>query len=106
MHHSIGGPNPHVAEPSLGPEKKTTHQHHVFMDDSDPSPHQLCPRNENKLQQASGYQAKHHNFIAVFQYLGLTASASCDHGSVFINTSSLICFILTNPLSPLNDSGK
>lgn len=54
---------------------------------------------ENKLraQQVSNHQAKLHNFIVVFQYLGLIASASCDHGSVFINTASLIRFILTNP---------
>lgn len=53
--------------------------------------------NEFRAQQVSNHQAKLHNFIVVFQYLGLIASASCDHGSVFINTASLIRFILTNP---------
>lgn len=53
--------------------------------------------NKTRAQQVSNHQAKLHNFIVVFQYLGLIASASCDHGSVFINTASLIRFILTNP---------
>lgn len=52
------------------------------------------------------YQAKLHNFITVFQYLGLTASASWDDGSRFINTASLICFIFTNSLFSFNASGK
>lgn len=55
---------------------------------------------EETLASPSGYQAKDHNFIAVSQYLGLTASASCDHGSMFINTSSLICFIISNSIFP------